>query len=322
MKITIFAPIILCLVMAACAKPVDNSKITLTGTVEMDTVRVSSLVGGTILELNAEEGKTANAGDVIAIIDCRDFELQVKQLKAGAAAAKSRLNLAKNGPQAEDKAVVKELLNQSEVMKVKAEKEYRRMEALFKEGSLPEKTLDDVKTAYDAALAQNAQVKAQYEKITGGTRKEDIDTARALADQSEAAIEALEKKIKDCVVKAPLKGKILHRLVEKGEIAAPGMPLTVMADTEKAKAKAYISETDLGRVKLGETAVVYADSFPDKPVKGMISYISEQAEFTPKNIQTKEERVKTVYEIQVTLDNKGGELKAGMPVDIVIIPGK
>lgn len=301
----------------ACSTKAQENTIVLTGTVESDTVRVSSLIPGRLEQVNATEGAKINRGDVVAQVDCADLELQQKQADFAVQAAFSQLALVKKGARAEDILAAKELVNQATIADQKLEREHQRLLLLKQAGSIPEKEFDDITTQRDAAKSKLQQATAQYDKVRRGPRKEEIDSAVALYNQAGSSLEILNKKITDCVVKAPLNATVLHRLAEPGEVVGAGTPIVILADLTTVKITAFIEERDLGHVKPGMSARIRVDSFPDKPLTARVSRIANEAEFTPKTIQTREERVKTVFRIQLTADNNDGILKPGMPVDVV-----
>jgi len=304
--------------LSACGGRGDKNKIILTGSVESDPVRVSPLVGGRLLEVNAVEGAKVKAGEVIGRIDPADLELQLKQAETAMRAASAQLALVQKGVRSEDLATAAEQVKQAEIAVDKYERERARLERLYKEGSISSKDLDDITVLRDRAGSQLEQAKKQYEKAKTGARKEEIDAVRAAADQAAAAADILRKKIADCVVVAPRDGTVLYRLAEPGEVVAPGTTLATIADLEKVKVTAFVPESDLGSVSLGMNAKLRTDSHPERTFPASVSRIADEAEFTPKTIQTREERVKTVYRIELTAANAEGIFKPGMPVDVIL----
>jgi len=304
--------------LSACGGRNDKNEIILTGSVESDPVRISSLVGGRLLEVDAVEGAKVKAGDVVARIDPADLELQLKQAETAVRAAETQLTLIKKGVRSEDLATAREQVNQAEIAAEKFDRERARLSRLYKEGSISSKDLDDITVQSDRARSQLEQAKKQYEKAQTGARKEEIEAVRAACDQAAAAADILRKKIGDCLILAPRDGTVLHRLAEPGEVVAPGSTLATIADLETVKITAFVSELELGFVSLGMSARLRADSFPGKIFAATVSRIADEAEFTPKTIQTREERVKTVYRIELTAKNAGGIFKPGMPVDVIL----
>jgi HlyD family secretion protein len=145
-----------------------------------------------------------------------------------------------------------------------------------------------------------------------------IEAQESRVRQARAALAAAVEKLKDASMDAPASGIILRRNVEAGETVAPGVPVYTIGDLERPWVKVYVKEDKLGLVKLGQRAEVTVDSYPDKVYEGTVTYISSEAEFTPKNVQTREERVKLVFGAEVNVENPGGELKPGMPADVKI----
>jgi len=318
MKKFIIALFVLMLISCDLIKD-DEKEMPLNGTVEIDSVRISSLAGGRIIDMNLEEGKAVKKGDVVAQIDPTDLELELNKLEKVLKGAMAHLRMAGNGARKEDREKVSQMLKQSEIAKDKAQREFNRLSGLFEKGAIPEKQFDDAKTYFEQAKVAYDQVSTEKDKVSNGTRREQIDIARASVEQAKAGIKIIEKKISDCKVLSPVDGTVVHRLVENGEIAARGVPIGIVRDMSKAKVTVFLPEIDLGKVKIGQKAMVMTDSYPDKPINGYLSFISESAEFTPKNIQTRSERVKTVYRAEVRVINKLGMLKAGMPVEVSLV---
>jgi HlyD family secretion protein len=305
-------------VLAACGGRRDAGKIILTGSVESDPVRISPLIGGRLLELRAVEGAKVRTGDPIARIDPTDLELQLRQAETAVRAAGAQLALVQKGVRSEDLATAREQVTQAEIAAEKYERERARLARLLEEGSIASKDLDDMTVLADRAKSQLEQAKKQYEKAQSGARKEEIEAARAARDQAAAASDILRKKISDCLVVSPGDGTVLHRLAEPGEVVAPGTTLATIADLETVKVIAYITEADLGFVSLGMPAEIRTDSHSGKSFAATVSRIADEAEFTPKTIQTREERVKTVFRIELRVKNERGIFKPGMPVDVVL----
>jgi HlyD family secretion protein len=181
---------------------------------------------------------------------------------------------------------------------------------LVKEGPRQE-DIDQAEHALD-------QARAQWKLVEEGPRQEDIDQARAKVQQAEASLKLAETELGYATIKSPLDGVVLSKNIERGEYVAPGTPVVTVADMVNVWLRAYVDETDLTRIKLGRLAEVTTDSFPGKVYKGRVSFISEEAEFTPKTVQTEKERVKLVYRIKIDIQNPDMELKAGMPADATI----
>ncbi|MFH1981002.1 MAG: HlyD family efflux transporter periplasmic adaptor subunit [Pseudomonadota bacterium] len=168
------------------------------------------------------------------------------------------------------------------------------------------------------ARAALAQAEAELALVTAGPRQETIAQAGARATAAEEALNLFRQQLADTAITAPFDGVVLSKSAEPGAYLNPGAPVVTVAQIDQVWLRAFVSETDLGRIRLGQSAEVTTDGAPDKPVTGRLTFISSQAEFTPKSVQTFEERVNLMYRVKITLDNTGGRLKPGMPADAVI----
>jgi membrane fusion protein YbhG len=173
---------------------------------------------------------------------------------------------------------------------------------------------EQIKQAREALV----QAKERYALVRKGPRQEEIDQARARLEQTRQALAVAETQFGYATLTAPLPGVVLSKNVEPGEMVAAGTPVITIGDLEKVWVRAYVNETDLGRVKVGQRATVTTDTYPGKQYTGHVSFIASQAEFTPKSVQTEKERVKLVYRIKIDIMNPQMELKPGMPADAAI----
>jgi HlyD family secretion protein len=185
------------------------------------------------------------------------------------------------------------------------------MEDLYRAKSVSEKQLDDAQTRF--IVSQQT-----WEKMKRGSRQEEIDAARARRDQTKAQMASLQKKVNDCVITATASGTITKRFVEQGELASTGMALYRISILSPMDITIYVSESDLPKVKLNQKALVHIDAFQNKDYEGKVIFISPSAEFTPKNIETKDERTKLVFSVKVEVLNPDGTLKAGIPADVTL----
>ncbi len=274
---------------------------------------------------------------------------EISQAEAAVTAAESRLQQLLTGSRPQEIQAAKAEVDQTlaDIEKRKADME--RAQKLHQSQFISAQEWDTARTAYDAALAGHRKAKEQYALVVEGPRKEEIDTARAQMNQAQAslrlaktrkiqvdalrrdlqtaqaqvkeaasALTVVQTQIEYSKLYAPVAGVILVKNTELGEYLVPGGAVITLGDLDKPWLKAFITETDLGRVKLGQKVTVTTDSFPEKVYDGLITFISSEAEFTPKNVQTTKERVKLVYRIKVSLPNPKHELKPGMPADAQI----
>jgi HlyD family secretion protein len=204
---------------------------------------------------------------------------------------------------------------QAEAAYKTAEADYNRMKELLAAQTITQKQYDDVYTRYVAAQ-QN------YQKLFRGLRKSEIDAVRAKREQAEAQADQLRKKVRDCYILAPSEGIVTLKSIEVGELVTMGANVLRITYLDKVKLTIYVNEQQLGNVKLGQSAEVRIDSNPDKAHEGKVIYISPNAEFTPKNVQTKEERTKLVFGVKIEVENKEGVLKPGLPADARLVIGR
>jgi HlyD family secretion protein len=191
------------------------------------------------------------------------------------------------------------------------EREAKEQLDLVKEGPRKEQ-IEQARAAY-------AQAQERYALVKKGPRREDIDQARARLEQARQSLAVAETRRGYATLVAPMSGVVLSKSIEPGEYVSAGTPIVTVADLENLWLRAYVNETDLGRVKLGQRARVTTDTYPDKVYEGRVSFISSQAEFTPKSVQTEKVRVKLVYRVKVDIKNPNLELKPGMPADAEIV---
>jgi HlyD family secretion protein len=300
---TIILPATLLLFLAACSGNNADSVIT-TGTLEATETTVSAQVNGITRSLRVREGTPVAAGDTIAFIDATEWRYQLDQAEANLRAMDAAYSLALKGPREAD-------VVQAKAQYESAKNDLARMEDLYKSSSVPQKQLEDARTRY--TLAEQT-----LRKLNEGTRKEELALAKARRDQAAAAAGQLRKKLDDCTIIAPVAGIIVNTFVEPGELLTPGAAVVRIADISEMKINVYVSEVLLPRVQIGQKATVSVDAFDDRSFEGEVIYISPTAEFTPKNIQTKEERVKLVFAVKILVKNPEAILKAGLPADVVI----
>jgi HlyD family secretion protein len=317
MKKTIFIPIVLCLLWS-CSNNGGNILLEESGTIETTDVVLSSQTAGKVINLSADEGTRVKQGDTLLVIDHELLDLQLKQAEASADIAKAQLSLLIKGARIEDIEQAKEVFNQAQSNLKLAETDKTRIENLFNSGAATQKQLDDAVLRYDVVKSQFNASKENYNKVQNFARPEEITQAKANVSKSEAGINLLKKNIKDCFIISPINGIVVKRFVEAGETVSMLSSLLKVSNLSRVEVVIYVSEKTLPQIKLNQTAEIVTDGQPDKPFEGKVIFISPEAEFTPKNIQTKEERTKQVFAVKLEIDNKSEELKTGLPVDVRI----
>jgi HlyD family secretion protein len=274
-------------------------------------------------------------------------EVQLRNAELRAAQAQLDTLLAGSRPQEIQQAEA--AVADARTQHAQAAADWERAQKLFKDEDISRAQYDQFKARFDSTAAAVKQAEMRSSIVKEGPRKEDIEAARAQVARARAAVQAAENnklevrrreqemevrraevdraraqvaaldvQLGDTVIEAPVDGVVLTKNAELGEVVAAGTPILTIGNISRPWLRAYVTEPQLGRVKLGDKVKVTSDSYPGKVYIGRVTFISSEAEFTPKQIQTPEERVKLVYRIKVELDNPNQELKLNMPVEAVL----
>ena len=319
MRKFILIPLVLMFgLILGCGSGNDKNKIEASGNIEATNVTVSSKVNGQVLKLFYDEGANIKAGDTLLTIDHDLLAIQLQQAEAAVEAARAQFALLKQGARSEDVKQAEDGLKQAKANYELANSDFERNDRLYKSKSISRQQFDNVSAKFDIANAQYNSAKENLRKIKNLARPEELKQAEANLNRQIAAVDLIKKNISDSYVTAPISGFVVKKFVEAGESVLPMSSLMMLSNLSSVDLVIYVSETDLGRVKLGQNADVTVDSFKNKTFKGKVIYISPQAEFTPKNIQTKDERTKLVYAVKIHIPNPQFELKDGMPADAVV----
>jgi len=297
-----------------CRKEAGSGRIHASGHIEATEVRLAAKVGGRLLEARLEEGDEGSEGEVVARLDTVDAEHRLAQARADAGAADARLRLLLAGTRAEDLRRAEDQLAQAQAELDAARRDYERLAGLAERGTATEKARDDAATRRDIAERAVAAARSQVEKLVAGPRRQEIEAARAQRAAAEARVAAVEQQIVDATVTAPRAGVITRRVAEPGEVLRAGATIAVLTDIARPWLTVWIDEPNLSRVDLGDPVEVRVDG-SDRSFEGIVTFISPVAEFTPKNVQTPDERAKLVFRVKVALDNRDGVFKPGMPGD-------
>ena len=317
--------------VTGCREAPPSDRVRASGQVEATDVKVAPLVGGRLLDRRVKEGDRVNAGDAIARLDTADTELQITRAQADRDQADAQLRLLQAGPRAEDVRQAQAQVDTAEADVKAAQAEVSaaqadvaRFEALLASNSGSRKQRDDAVTRRDVATARQEasreRVRAASEnlgRIRSGARAEEIAAARARVASADAQIATLQKAVADATVSAPVGGFVTETLADAGEVIQPRTPIVVITDLDHAWANVYVDEPAIPLLRVGQAATVFTDA-GGAGIPGTISAIAEKAEFTPRNVQTAEDRSKLVYRVKIAVDNSSGTLKSGMPVEAEI----
>ena len=306
------------LLAGACRRGAEDGPIVASGHVEATEVLVSTKVPGILQRLAVDEGATVAAGQELARIDTTDTGLALDAAKAERALAEADLRLHLAGSREEEVREAEAQVARAEADLAGAAKDLERMEGLLAAGSGTTKSRDDARTRHDVAAAALEATRERLRRLKAGFRTEEKDAARARLRAAEARIAQLEQQLKDAVITSPVAGVVTEKLAEAGELAQRGTGIVVVTDLASAWLNVYVAEPDLARIRLGQEAEVVTDDGQTR--RGRLSFIASRAEFTPKNVQTRDERVKLVYKVKVALENADGLFKPGMPAEARIRP--
>ena len=295
--------IIFPLLFAGCSG--NNSReIVSSGVIEGTDINIGTQVSGQVREIQVDEGSAVTTGDTLAMIDDTEYQIQLRQAVANLGSYDAAYKLAVEGPPKED-------IIQADANFKTAETDFNRMKDLLKSQAVTQREYDEVYARYVSA-------EQTMEKLHRGSRAEELQEAKQKRDYAAAQVDYLRKKARDCFILAPSAGVVTLKGIEVGELVSPGMNIFRITFLDTVKLMIYVNEQDVGRIRLGDEAHIAIDGQKSKTFSGRVVYISPVAEFTPKNIQTQEERTKLVFGIKIEIRNPEGILKPGLPADATI----
>ncbi len=320
-----FIPVVVLLAVAAAAgvyyyprlkkKPAPASEITLSGNIEAHESLVSFKVAGRIDALPVEEGQEVAQGAMLARLEDADYRQKVRIDEAAVEVRQSDLALTLAGTREQEIKASQQAMIDAQADLAQKNRDNDRDQTLFAKDEISAQDRDLAATALERATATYKAAQQRYNEAEEGSRKEDIAIARANLAEANADLGLSRIDESYTTLRAPVSGIITVRQAELGEVMAPGSPVVTLADLDHLWLRAYIAETDLGRIHWGQDAVITTDTYPGRLYRGRISFISSSAEFTPKSVETYKERVTLVYRIKIDIDNPHHELKPGMPAD-------
>jgi HlyD family secretion protein len=296
------------------------------GNVDIRQVNLGFRVSGRVQEMRLEEGDPVKAGDLVALLDQGPYQDQVNIARAQYEQAQANYAKMVNGYRKEEIDQARAQQAQAKANVTNAELTFQRQNALRQTNVISKQDLDNAIAQRDTSRAQEESATANLNLELAGNRREDIDAARAQMEYAKANLENAERNLSDCRLVAPSDGVIITRAVEPGAIVSSavvssGTTVYSLALNEPIWIRTYIDEPDLGRIYPGMKALIYTDANPNKPYEGQIGFISPIAEFTPKEVQTRELRTDLVFRLRVIIDKPDKYLRQGMPVTVKLIDG-
>ena len=296
-----------------------SENIRVSGNIEITSTALSFKVPGRVLARPVDEGETVKAGQLVAQLDDADLANEVALRRAQLENARQVLAELEAGSRKEEIGQAEAALSRTEAEAKQLSDDFQRQKALFEKEVIPKQKLDAAKAAMDSSRAQEREAREALTLVRKGPRRERIAQAQARLKESQEALNEAQTRLGYATLASPVAGLVTAKHIEPGEQVNAGTPVITIGDIGNTWLRAYIPETELGRVKVGQKARITTDTYPGRLYEGTVSFISPEAEFTPKNVQTEKERVKLVYRIKITLPNPQMELKPGMPADAEII---
>jgi HlyD family secretion protein len=296
-------------------KPAPVNQLTLSGNIEAHESLVGFKVPGRIVDLPIEEGQQVEQGALLARLDDADYKQRVSIDEATVRVRDSSLALTLAGTRQQEVKAAQQTMKDAEADLDEKKIDNQRAQQLFVKDEVSAQERDLAATAQKRAEAIFKASQQRYNEAVEGSRKEDIAIALANLNEAGADLGLSQVNLGYTILRAPFAGVVTVRQAELGEVVSPGSPVITLSDLDHIWLRAYVAETDLGRIHWGQEATITTDTYPGKQYHGRISFISPDAEFTPKSVQTYKERVTLVYRIKIDIDNPNHELKPGMPAD-------
>jgi HlyD family secretion protein len=276
---------------------------------------VSAKIAGRIAERPVNEGDRVSTGQLLVRLDEAEQAAEVRRQEAAVRTAQSTLNDLLAGARREEMEDARAALQSATATREWTERDFRRAEGLFRQTLIAAQEVDRARQAYEVAVAQEKSARQKLLLLEAGARPDQIEAARGQLAQARNALDMAKTRLKEMTIFSPLDGVVLRKNLEVGELANPGVPILTLMKPSDIWVRAYVPEEEVGRIKVGSPARVAVDAYPARRFPGRIIEIASEAEFTPRNVQTKKERVNLVFRIKIAVDNPEGILKPGMPAD-------
>lgn len=300
----------------------DRSSLVASGTVEATEADLGFQVAGRIEQIGVREGDRVQTGEELAYLDRAELEARRRAAEAQVAAARARLTELQRGYRREEIAQGRAALRAADQRLNDARRDLERMQNLFEGGAISQQALDDQRTALDLAEAEQEQAVEGLRILETGPRSEQITAQEAALAQAQATVAQTQAVLQHALITAPFAGLVTVRHREPGESVAPGTPVLTIMNPDDRWIRIYVREDAVGRVSIGQRATITADAYRDRTYGGVTIFIASEAEFTPRNVQTTEERVKLVYEVRVRItDDPSFDLKPGLAADVALEVG-
>ena len=294
--------------------------LTASGTVEATDADLGFQAPGRVLSIPVREGDAVSAGDELGRLDARELEAALAGAVAQLAAADARLSELERGSRPQELATAEAAVRSAVQRNDEARRNATRATTLFDGGAISRQAMDQASTVVEVSTAALEQAEEHLALVREGPRAETIGAQRASVEQARANVARAEAALAYAVITAPFSGLVTVRHREPGESVMAGAPVLTLLDPDDRWVRIYIREDQIGAVRLGTAAEIVSDTYPDRVYAGEVFFIGSEAEFTPRNVQTPEERIKLVYPVKVRITaDPDFELKPGIPADVTLL---
>jgi HlyD family secretion protein len=318
--VAVVVVLVLCSACGRGGRRDADSAVVVSGNIEVTDAQLAFKIPGRLVERAADEGGRVEKGKLVARLDDAELVQELAARRADQAVTEAALAGLEAGSRPQEIASAEAALRSAEAERERARLEFKRQEELRATDAVSDREFEAAQAQVRVAEARVGEASERLALVREGPRRETIAQARARVEQAKAGVALAETRLANARIDAPFSGVVLEKHAEPGEFLAAGAPVLTIADLSHVWLRAYVNQTDLGRIKLGQTVEVRTDTFPDKTYTGRLAFISDEAEFTPKTVQTSKERVTLVFRIKIALENASGELKPGMAADATLQP--
>jgi HlyD family secretion protein len=297
----------------------ESRRIEASGTIEATEADLGFQVGGRVANVVVKEGDAVQPGDLLARLDQAELTARRQAAQAQLEAARAVLQELERGARPQELVQARAAADGARRVMQETGASLARTRKLYEGGAQSREDLDRAETAYAEAKSRADQAQAARSLVDTGPRAERIDAQRAAVRQAEAGVAQIQATLDNASILAPFGGVVTVRHREPGESVTAGLPVVTLMNTEDRWVRIYVREDEVGRVHVGQGAVIKSDSHPRQTFPGRVTFIASEAEFTPRNVQTAEERVKLVYAVKVSIvGDPANELKPGVPADVIL----
>jgi HlyD family secretion protein len=298
----------------------DQDQISTSGFIEGREYTIASAIGGRVNEIMAKRGEKVQKGHTVVHLDTSVLDHAHDLAQASITAAQAALSALESQPRPEDLIKVQAQLDTAKAGLDAAQATLDLLRESYRPYKPPKAELHAAESAVEVMRAGVALAQDQLAQVEAGPFEGEIDIAKSVVEEAMANLQLVEYQLDELSLKSPVTGIVSQLLVKVGEVAAPGAPLVIVLDPSILTLRVYVPEAQVAKVNVGDEVEIRVDAYPEDVFVGRVRYIADQAQFTPTEVQTQEERVKLVFAVEIRIHDPDGRLKPGMPADAIILP--